>query len=503
MIISINYGETSKKVNAKSLEIVTFNMVEELLEHVIDYGLKLGANYVEARYQRDVSDSVALQNGVPLGCGYSSSFGVSVRVLYRGGLGFAATNKLTKESIESIVNEALQRAEAMSRLRERPATFSETKVATVSYEVKAKESPLDVPIDVKLGELYEVDKTVMSLGVKIPSRSFRISTILTEKVFVNSEGAYVRSKIPRINFFYMAVIYRAGKGTMTRWSSLGASTGWEELRVWNARDLISEEVKTLDSVLEKGKAPPKEEVDVILGPEVVGIVVHESCGHPSELDRILGREGAEAGESYMKVNMLGERIGTEHVTIIDDPTIPKSYGFYLYDDEGVRARPKYLFKDGVINEFLMNREYASILRTESNGSARASRFDREPIIRMSNTYLAPGDWEFEEMLSEVRRGVYIKTFSEWNICDRRWNQRYGGLEAYYVENGEVKYPVRNPFIELTTNGIYSRVVAVGKRVEYVAGMCGKGNPGQGVPVWFGGPHVLLKGVKLSVTPKGG
>jgi len=475
-------------------------MPEELLEYAIGYGLKLGANYVEARYQLDISDTVALQNGMPLGCGYSSSYGISVRVLYKGGLGFSATNKLTKKAIERIVHEALKRAEAVSKLRKRPIVFSETEVETVSYEVKAKEPPIDIPIDVKLEELYEVDKLVMSLGVKIPSRNLRVSSIFTEKIFMSSEGAYVRSKTPRISFSYLTVIYRAGKGTITRRNSLGSSAGWEQIKAWSLEDLISEEIKTLDSVLNEGKSPPREEVDVILGPEVVGIVVHESCGHPSELDRVLGREGAEAGESYMKVDMLREKIGTEYVTIIDDPTIPKSYGFYLYDDEGVRAKPKYLFKNGVINEFLMNREYASVLNTKSNGSARASRFDREPIIRMSNTYLAPGDWELEEMLEEVKKGVYIKTFSEWNICDRRWYQRYGGLEAYYIENGEIKYPIRNPFIELTTKGIYSRVMAVGKRVEFVAGMCGKGNPGQGVPVWFGGPHILLKGVKLSMAP---
>ena len=487
-------------VNSKFLRWYFFIMVEDLLEYIIDYGMKLGANYVEARYQFDVSDTVTLQNGVPLGCGYSSSYGISVRVLYKGGLGFSATNKLTKDVVKDIVSEALKRAETLSKMRKEPITFSETEVANVSYEVKEKEPSLNIPIDVKLEELYEIDKLVMSTNVKIPSRTFRVSSSVTEKIFVNSEGAYVKSRIPRISFFYMTVIHEANKGTITRWSSLGASAGWEQVKEWNPSDLISKEVEILDLVLDKGKKPPKEEVDVILGPEVVGIIVHESCGHPSELDRILGREGAEAGESYMKINMLGERIGTENVTIIDDPTIPKSYGFYLYDDEGVRARPKYLFKNGIINEFLLNREYASVLGVRSNGSARASRFDREPIIRMSNTYLASGNWNFEEMLSEVRKGVYIKTFSEWNICDRRWYQRYGGLEAYYIENGEIKYPVRDPFIELTTKGIYSRIVAVGKKVEFSAGMCGKGNPGQGVPVWLGGPHVLLKKVKLSIAP---
>ncbi|RLG85659.1 MAG: TldD/PmbA family protein, partial [Thermoprotei archaeon] len=199
--------------------------------------------------------------------------------------------------------------------------------------------------------------------------------------------------------------------------------------------------------------------------------------------------------------MVGKyRIGTELVTVVEDPTIPGSYGYYLYDDEGVPARPRYLYYKGIIYEPLHNRHTGKIFNVSSNGAARSMDYASEPIIRMSNTYFKPGDMSFEELIEDVKLGVYIKSYMEWNIDDIRWNQRYVGLEAYLIENGEVRYdkPIRNPVLELTTKGFYSRVVGVDRNLRFFPGMCGKGEPAQGVPVWFGGPNVKLSKIKLGV-----
>jgi TldD protein len=236
-----------------------------------------------------------------------------------------------------------------------------------------------------------------------------------------------------------------------------------------------------------------------VGSEVVALIVHESCGHPSEADRILGREAAQAGKSFIKPSMLGQRIGNEYATVIDDPTIPGSYGFYLYDDEGVAARARYLYKEGAINEFLHNRATAKTFGVESNAAARTMDYASEPIVRMANTYLKPGDHRFEELLEDIKLGVYMKSYMEWNIDDERWSQRYVGLEAYIIENGELTKPVRNPVLEITTKAFYSNIDAVGKELRFYAGTCGKGEPSQGVPVWFGGPDVRLRSARLGVV----
>jgi TldD protein len=198
----------------------------------------------------------------------------------------------------------------------------------------------------------------------------------------------------------------------------------------------------------------------------------------------------------MTPDMIGRRIAKEFVNVVDDPAVPGSAGYFLFDDEGVRARRKYLIKDGIMNEFLHNRETAVSFGIKSNGSARAMDYESEPIVRMSNTFLLPGELSEEEIIEDVKFGVYMKSFMEWNIDDRRMNERYVGSEAYLIEKGEITHPVKRPVLETTTLDFFSAIEAVGDKVGYNAGTCGKGEPEQGVPVWMGGPAAKLKGIRL-------
>jgi len=191
---------------------------------------------------------------------------------------------------------------------------------------------------------------------------------------------------------------------------------------------------------------------------------------------------------------LGTRIGSEAVTVVDDPTVKNSFGYYEYDDEGIKAGRRCLYKNGVINEFLHNRETGARLKARSNGSSRANNYDREAIVRMANTFVEPGDFTEEEIFKDVKQGIYMKSFTEWNIDDKRFNQRYVGREAYWIEKGELKHPIARPVIETTTKIFWTAVDAVSKKIEYNAATCGKSDPMQGVPVYTGGPIIRLRGV---------
>ena len=162
----------------------------------------------------------------------------------------------------------------------------------------------------------------------------------------------------------------------------------------------------------------------------------------------------------------------------------------------MKARPRTLIKDGIIAELLHNRETAAEFGVSSNAAARSVAYDREPIIRMGNTFMKPEDYALDELLGDIKHGVYMKSFMEWNIDDRRYNQRYVGLEAYIIEDGKIGTPVRNPILEVTTPGLYGSVDAVGKEVEYSAATCGKGDPQQGAPVWTGGPPIRIRRIRL-------
>lgn len=479
-------------------------MVEDLLRFVVDESLRLGVEYAEARYQKDLSETIILKNGVPEISARSIGEGICVRVLVEGALGFASTSSLSRSSLRKMIRSAYSIAKASSRMIKSKMSLSEEDLSRARVEVKPRVRFGSVDLDMKISFLKEVDKLILEAGeragVKVSTRLLEVGRMDVEKHLVNSDGADVCVKIPRTFFEYLLTLYSPQHGALQRFQHLGESRGWEAVEAWNLPERISGEVERVSFILLHGKSPPKGLVDVILGPEVVGIACHESAGHPGEADRVLGREAAQGGESYIKPELLGARIGSEVVTVVDEPTIPRSFGYSPYDDEGVKGRERKLIENGILKELLHNRETASRFGVRSNGAARSAGFDYEPIIRMSNTYMKPGDYGFEELIEDVREGVYVKSYQEWNIDDRRWNQRYVGVEAYRIVDGELREPVRNPVLELTTKDFYSSIDAVGKALEFFAGYCGKGDPMQSVPVWLGGPHVRLRKMRVGARP---
>ncbi len=467
-----------------------------LLSNLVEKALSLGASYAEARFHSLRTLQILMINGAILGAGESLAEGVAVRVLVDGGLGFAATTSLSHDDLEKAVQRAVASARSAAPYMKRPIGMGPGRLGRARYSVEPLKPFQDVSIDVKVSDILDIYKSL-----ELEKNGFRVGNVtisyvdsVEEKIIVNSDGAYVESTVPRLMVFYnMAAT--AGDRKANRWNQIGGSGGYELLDKLDVRGSMEDDVKSLYINLVKAKEPPRGKLDVVLGPEVVGLAVHESAGHPSEADRILGREAAQAGMSF-RTTYREEFIGSEHVTVIDDPTIPGSYGFYLYDDEGVAAGPRVIYERGRIAGMLHNRETAAVYGVESNAAARAKDYASEPIVRMANTYLAPGDYSFEELVEDVREGVYIKKYMEWNIDDVRWGQRYVGLEAYIIKSGELAEPVRNAALEVTTKEFYSSIDAVGKDLQFFAGTCGKGEPSQGVPVWFGGPHIRMRGVTL-------
>ena len=468
----------------------------DVLEFAIEKALEMGASYAEARFEEKKGSALVMKNGSPEGLEVEAERGIGVRVLVDGGMGFASTNELTRESVSNVVSQAVKLAKAASRVRKEPIRFSEEDFHKVYYKVKMKKDFRDYSAEEKLELLKRIEEAIQETGVNVPMRYLAYSDEIWSKTFVNSEGALVESVVPRVSVVYNLVVFENGQMEQAPFVERAFTGGLELIEDDEPWNWAVKDVQALKRLIYEGQKPPEGRVDLVISPEVAGIAVHESVGHPYEADRIFGREAAQAGESFVKPDMLGERIGSDVVTVIDDPTIPNSWGFYLYDDEGVKARPRYLIKDGIITEFLTNREYAYKLGQKSNASARAIRYNREPIVRMANTYLAPGDYSFEELIEDIKLGVYMVSFNEWNIDDRRYQQRYIGREAYLIENGELKHPVRRPILEITTRALWSSVDAVGKDVEMFPGTCGKGEPGQGVPVWMGGAHARLRDIPL-------
>jgi len=461
----------------------------DIVERVLKYVEGL-ADYAEVRYESASGDRFIVKNGVLEATDISKTFGIAIRYLKKGFLGTLYSNTLEFAKLKALIDETINKTS--TKILKKPIDFSKEKVFGCNYEVKQKINLENVSQEEKIKAIFDLEKSLLSK--KLTMRYFELYDEIKEKIYANSEGSRIISKIPRIGFEYALTLVANGDSEQ-RSFQYGGSGGWEIFNKWNLIEKLSDEADML-AKLSKAKKLVKGKYDVILAPEIVGIASHESCGHPYEADRILGREAAQAGKSFVTTDMLGQKIGSDVVSVADDPTLPNSYGYYLYDEEGMRAERRLLIKNGLINSFLQNRETAFELKTQSNGSARANAWYNEPLVRMANTFVVPGNHSFEELLESIKNGVYIKTYMEWNIDDKRFNQKYTGLEAYMIENGELKRLVKRPALEITTPKFWSSIDAVGKDLDFVAGNCGKGDPMQGIPVWFGGPHIRLRNIIL-------
>jgi len=472
-------------------------MDRDLAERAVESALKAGAEYAEARLQRTVEQVAALKNGEVEAPGYGETSGIGVRVMYRGSLAFGSTNLLDRAKVSELATRLAKEAKAAAPYFKEKIKMSREDVHLAKWRAEEKESLDDLTLEGILSYLKELDGIAASAGtdLKLVNRILFLGGEVEEKYFVNSDGSKLDSRVPRITSY--GVLTGASEGRVVqRFVQFGEAGGWEALARMKVAEKIAEESSLVLKILKDAAKFVPGEMDVLVGHEVAGIMAHESVGHPGEADRILGREAAQAGESYLSSDDVGLRVGSAEANVSDDPTIPHAFGHYLYDDEGVKARKRRLIAGGVITELLQNRETAQTFGVDSNAAARTVRFDREPIIRMANTYVEPGDYTFEELLKEISHGVYLKNFMEWNIDDKRLNGRYVGHEAYMIEHGEIKEMVRNPIIEISTPRLWGGVYARGREMEFGAATCGKGDPSQGAPVWHGGPNFVLKGIKV-------
>ncbi len=441
--------------------------------------------YSEARIEKREVKEFAVKNGVVIAAASYTSQGIGIRFIEKGALGFCSTNQPDAigsivQSTSAITKRALGKSEAYEMASEKPCK--------ASYSVVQKQKLMDGSVEDCIALLKDIDSRLNELG--FGSRFLSLELELIDKTFINSQGSEIHSLIPRVNLHYLFTSDKC-----QRYWQKGACRGWEIFKEWNLEENIPKEAEEITKA-SNTTTRITEKVDLVVSPEIAGIISHESCGHPYEADRILGREAAQAGESFLKIEMRGTKISNPGISVIDDPTVKGAYGYFEFDDEGVKAKPKKLIDNGIINALLTDRINAAVLGEQSSGNSRAASFDREPLIRMSNTFFEPGSKSEEELLAEVKRGVYVNRFMEWNIDDVRFNQKYVGCEAYLIENGKITKPVKNPTIEITTPQLYSSIVEAGNNLEFHAASCGKGEPMQGMPVFMGGPSLLIRGVNL-------
>jgi TldD protein len=400
-----------------------------------------------------------------------NNWGGCVRVLKNGAWGVSFTTNPAK--MEDAGKSALKLANALDN----DVKLADIEPTQDNVKSKAKLKLQDVSLDEK--------KEAMSAAEKAANLEAIVSTTVNyvdgegTTIFVNSEGTELQIEESRVALFMNAVAASDGIIQFGH-KSTGGAAGFEVIQKEDlekfGRITAEKAVRLL-----KAELPPSGKFPVVMDPELTGVFIHEALGHASEADLILQNDSILKGK-------MGTQIGSSLVTIIDDATMD-AFGYYPYDSEGVKTRKNILVKDGVLRSLLSSRETASQLDITPSGNARSVVGD-QPIVRMSNTYLKPGELKFEELIEDMDSGIYLKGSRGGQVDTGKGIFQFNAAESFLIENGEVTNPLRDVSLSGNILEMLLKVDGLGSDFKMGVGFCGKS--GQTVPVGDGGPHVRVK-----------
>jgi len=455
--------------------------LKDVLRKTIDVAVqKFGAEYAEVRAQKLFKTMLTLKEERVEATKQGIENGVALRVLVNGAWGFASVGTLNTETLANAASDACKMAKAASSRLKKPIKLAEAKAVEDKVSMKPKKDPSKIPIEDKISTTLSMSEIILGYDSRIKSCTIDYLDLTGRTHFMNNEGTYIEQDNLYVWSRLLATAVETGVFTYSR-EEIGSTAGYEVFDIETpeivGKRVAERAVKQLKAKPPKGGANP-----AILGPNVVGVFVHEAFGHLAEADLTLS--------GSVLLDKLGKKIASDIVTFYDDGSIEGAFGSFKYDDEGIPTQKTLLVKDGVIVGLMHNRDTAQKFNAKLTGNARAEDFRFEPIIRMRNTFIEPKDYSFEELLEDVKFGYYLKNF-RGGQANLDGTFQVGIQEAYEIVNGEMGASIRNASISGNTLETLLKVDAVGKDFELWPGRCGKG---QTAFVCDGGSHVRVKEV---------
>lgn len=457
--------------------------------------------YADIRVIRRHQEMYRTKNGLLEAWEDEEDEGFGIRVLIGGFWGFAAHHALSETAVTQVAGQAVRLARAAATAGGNRVCLAEQETHVGEWIGPCHEDPVSLAAEDKISFLLAA-----ASGLLVPGVSYAVGnlgSIREEKVFASTEGSVIAQVRTETGAGLSAIAVRDGEVQVRSYPSAGSGSwalgGFEVVRAFDLADhaprVGEEAVALLDA-----PSCPAGETTVILDPDQMALQIHESVGHPTELDRILGSEASYAGTSFLSPADLGRlRYGSEHVTIVADATIPGGLGTFPFDDEGVPAMRVSLLREGLLDGFLMSRESASVLGLTSNGTMRASGWNRIPLIRMTNINLAPGSWTLDKLIEDTREGVLMATNRSWSIDDRRLNFHFTTEIGWEIRNGRLGRMLKDCSYMGTTPRFWQSCDAVCNEDHWqLLGIvnCGKGEPGQAIGVGHGTAPARFRNVRV-------
>ena len=476
-----------------------------LMSRCLDTAVQRGASYADIRVVENKTQNISVRDGIVDALSDDQSTGFGVRVLVNGAWGFASSHDLSLAEAERVTGLALEIARASALVRGSRVDLGPAATSRGSYRTPFVVDPFSVAPEEKLGMLLAADAEVARVK-EIRSRKSNLVCIREQKWFANSEGASTEQTIVESGGGILATAVADGEVQVRSYPNSFArqqvTGGWEAVVSWdlpgNAFRIASEAAELLTA----DPCPGEISTNLVLGGAQLALQVHESCGHPIELDRVFGSEAAYAGTSFLTTEKLETfRYGSPVVNLTADSLRPNGLGTFGWDDEGVPAQSTPIVKDGVFVGYLMSRETASQLGRVSNGCMRASSWNRIPIVRMTNVSLEPGMWDFDDLLADTEEGIYMETNRSWSIDDKRYNFQFGTEIAYEIKHGKLGRMLRNPTYTGITPEFWNSCDAVCSEKHWNmwgTPNCGKGQPSQIAHTGHGTAPARFRDVRVGV-----
>src|SRR3954470_2833956 len=487
--------------------------MKDLASWALDTATQRGATYADVRVVDERGRALATKNAKIVNASDSRSQGFNVRVLVDGAWGFASSADLGRMSVDTTAAQAVAIARASAKVKQKDVQLVPEKAVTAEWTTPYKIEPFSISIEQNLALLQKIDSELRSVkGVTLAETNMNFRR--EELWFFSSAGADIHQTKVTTGAGYVAYSF-AGSEIQKRsypnsfggqWQNKGYELIDELKLVENARR-IGEEAVALHSA---DQCPPGT-FDIILESSQLGLQIHESVGHPIELDRVLGMEANFAGTSFLTLEKLRTlKYGSELVNVVADARQEHGPGLgtFAFDEEGVPAQCTPIITDGLFTGYLSSRETAhTIGANRSGGTLRAENWNRLPIIRMTNISILPGETPLtlEQLIADTERGIYMETNRSWSIDDKRYNFQFGTEIGWEIKNGKRVRMLKNPSYSGITTEFWNSMDAICSRDSWVlwgTPHCGKGQPQQVMGTGHGASPARFRGVKVGAAYRG-
>lgn len=454
--------------------------MEDVLCKIVDDALNCGAEFCDVRFVERRATQIRIENGVVKELTAPRDYGTCIRVLLNGFWGVATTNSTDKKMLEDALKDAVASAKA-KKVGEK-SHVAKVKAHKATVKSPCQINPEDVSVEEKMNVLIELEKDARQYSPKIVNTLLNYNEDIVNEIVCNSFGTFVDQTLTRV-FAGINVTAKEGANRQSTHRLVGKLAGFEVIKNIDSEKFGIEASEKAVKLLTAKKAPAGK-FTVIMDPKIAGLFAHEAVGHNAEGDLVAFHESLLEG-------LEGKQIGSEKVTLIDDATIEKAYGSYFFDSEGTPASRRIIIEKGVLKGFMHGLESAAMLKMEPNGSCRAYLHQNVPIVRMSNTFFAPGDYTLEELIEDVDLGIFVREDRGGYVMVERGQFTCNVEEAQMIRNGELAELLSNVSIGGLTLEILKEIDACSKDFDLVSpGFCGK--DGQRMWVDDGGPYMRVK-----------